>query len=177
MTLRAGPERARIEIESRDKYGILWLAGIRHVNLAQHCLKTFGESDRPRVDRAAKRQTVLLPAESPPVAWYLCALPIPWSWERNAHLAFEHAPGQTWEGDALVPGLGVRLHNAQPITGWGEHSIPADAEMRQARLYRTCRNWQFGWWLRQHRNIPDAPPTPYKSKHPKTTTPGQLAFE
>ncbi|EDX20629.1 hypothetical protein SSAG_00420 [Streptomyces sp. Mg1] len=50
----------------------------------------------PRVDREAKRQTILLPAASPPLAWYLCALPIPWSCERNAHLAAEHAPGQTW---------------------------------------------------------------------------------
>ncbi|RPK42782.1 hypothetical protein EES37_18235 [Streptomyces sp. ADI91-18] len=47
MTLGAGSERVRIEIESRDKHGIMWLAGIRHVNLPENCLKTFGEIDRP----------------------------------------------------------------------------------------------------------------------------------
>lgn len=130
-----------------------------------------------RVDREAKRQTILLPAASPPLAWYLCALPIPRSWERNAHLAAEHAPGQTWERDSLESGLGVRLQNARPIIGWSENSIPADAEMRQARLYRTCRSWQFGWWLRQHRKTPDAPPTRHKRGISRTVTPGQLSFE
>lgn len=175
MKSGADREPVRIEIESREKYGILWLAGIRHLNLTEHCLKTFGECDRPRVDRNLRRQTVLLSAGSPPIAWYLCALPIPWSWERNAHLAFEHAPGETWEGNALVPGLGVRLANARPIESWGEHSIPADAPLRQARLYRTCRNWQFGWWLRQNRDVPDAP-RPAAHEHPAASS-EQLAFE
>ncbi|MCY0929461.1 hypothetical protein OTB20_25325 [Streptomyces sp. H27-H1] len=164
MESGADSKRVRVEIDSRDKYGIMWLAGIRQIDLTQHCLKTFAECDRPKVDRRLKQQTLLLPADSPPVAWYLCALPIPWQWSRNAHLAFEHAPGETWEGDALVPGLGVRLTNARPITGWGEHSIPAKAPMRQARLYRTCRNWQFGWWLRQHREAPDAPEKPHRQE-------------
>lgn len=56
-----------------------------------------------------------------------------------------------------MPGLGVRLKNARPLTGWGEHSIPASEPLRQARLFRTCRNWQFGWWLKQNRNVPAAP--------------------
>lgn len=80
-----------------------------------------------------------------------------------ASLADLAAPSRTWP--------------LRPITGWGEHSIPADAEMRQARLYRTCRNWQFGWWLRQRRNFPDAPPTPHRLRQSRTTGPGQLAFE
>jgi hypothetical protein len=156
MKSGAGLHEVRVEIEARDSYRIMWLAGIREVDLAQHCLKAFGESDRPHVNARQPRQTLLLPAANPPVAWYLCALPIPWDWSRNAHLAFEYAPSQTWEGDALVRGLGVRLTNARPILGWGEHSIPHDAPRRNSRLYRTCRNWQFAWWLHVNRNVPDA---------------------
>ncbi|MER6543141.1 hypothetical protein [Streptomyces sp. NPDC001250] len=134
----------------------MWLAGVRALDVTQHCLKTFAECDRHRVDTKLRRQTLRLSAANPPAAWYLCALPIPWDWQRNAHLAFEYGPGETWAGDALVRGLGVRLTNARPIMGWGEHSIPGDAPMRSSRLHRTCRNWQFAWWLRTHREIPEA---------------------
>ncbi|MFF4605181.1 hypothetical protein ACFY12_20915 [Streptomyces sp. NPDC001339] len=134
------------------------MAGIRELDLTQHCLKTFAECDRYNVNAKLRRQVLHLPAANPPAAWYLCALPIPWDWPRNAHLAFEYAPGKTWEGNALVHGLGVRLTNARPITGWGEHSIPSKEPLRHSRLHRTCRNWQFGWWLRNNRNVPDAPP-------------------
>ncbi|MGI5526779.1 hypothetical protein ACQEVX_04920 [Streptomyces syringium] len=160
MQSEADPKRVRVEIESRDDYRIMWLAGVRQVDLTQHCLKSFGFCDRPRVNHAARRQTVFLSAVRPPLAWYLCALPIPWDWHRNAHLAFEHAPGHSWEGDALVRGLGVRLTNARPIFGWGEHSVPLDAELRRSSRYRTCRNWQFAHWLRANRGAPLAPPLP-----------------
>lgn len=158
MHLGADPNRVRIDIEARASYRIMWLAGIRELDLEQHCLKTFGECDRPHINTQQRRQTVHLSTVNPPVAWYLCALPIPWDWSRNAHLAFEYAPGETWEGDALVQGFGVQLVNARPILGWGEHSIPVDAGKRNSRLYRTCRNWQFAWWLRLNRDVPDAPP-------------------
>ncbi|MGW6314336.1 hypothetical protein [Streptomyces sp. NPDC055099] len=136
----------------------MWLAGIREIDLTQHCLRTFGECDRPHINTHQRRQTLHLPTAKPPAAWYLCALPIPWDWPRNAHLAFEYAPGQTWEGDALVPGLGVHLANARPILNWGEHTVPLDAPLRQSKRHRTCRNWQFGWWLRHNRDVPDTEP-------------------
>ncbi|WP_157855969.1 hypothetical protein [Streptomyces aureocirculatus] len=158
MTLGANSDRVRIDIEARDRYSIMWLAGIRQLDLTQHCLKTFADCDRPHVSSKLWYQTVHLPAANPPAAWYLCALPIPWNWTRNAHLAFEYTPGENWKGNALVDGLGVRLHNATPITGWGEHSIPQDAPNRNSRLYRTCRNWQFAWWLRAHYNVRDTQP-------------------
>ncbi|MFF9784231.1 MULTISPECIES: hypothetical protein [Streptomyces] len=89
----------------------------------------------------------------------VCMPPSVRDWPRDAHLAFEHAPGETWEGDTMVPGLEVRLANARPIFGWGEHSIPADDPLRRARLHRTCRNWQFAWWLRAKRAVPEAEPS------------------
>ncbi|MEV0438440.1 hypothetical protein AB0I84_11070 [Streptomyces spectabilis] len=147
----------QIYIESRDRYQIMWLAGIRHVALGQHCLRSFGQPDRPRVNPARRNQLLELPTQNPPLAWYLCALPQPWDWSKNAHLAFEAAPGEQWDGPALVPGLFVRLNNARPIIGWGEHSIPPEEPLRRSIRYRTCRNWQFAWWLRIHRNAPDAP--------------------
>ncbi|MEU5429769.1 hypothetical protein AB0H73_29835 [Streptomyces olivoreticuli] len=160
MQSEADSKWVRVEIESRDRYRIMWLAGVRQVDLTQHCLKSFGFCDRPRVTHTARQQTVVLDAARPPLAWYLCALPIPWDWHRNAHLAFEHAPGHSWEGDALIRGLGVRLTNARPIFGWGEHSIPPDAPQRRSTRYRTCRNWQFAHWLRVNRGAPLAPPLP-----------------
>lgn len=117
MESRADSKRVRIEMESRASYRIMWLAGVRQLDLSQHCLKTFAECDRYNVNPNRRTQTLHLPAETPPAAWYLCALPIPWDWARNAHLAFEYAPGATWEGDALVGGLRVRLTNAVPVTG------------------------------------------------------------
>ncbi|MCX5206110.1 ParB N-terminal domain-containing protein [Streptomyces sp. NBC_00237] len=119
-----------------EQIAVTWL----DVDLTQHCLKAFAECDRHNVTHRRRTQTLLLPADNPPAAWYLCALPTPWDWGRNAHLAFEHAPGDTWEGDATVPGLRVKLTNARPITGWGEHSIPLDVPLRSGHRYRTCRN-------------------------------------
>ncbi|EST26981.1 hypothetical protein M878_26160 [Streptomyces roseochromogenus subsp. oscitans DS 12.976] len=174
MNPGADSEEVRVGIEARDRYHIMWLAGVRALDLTQHCLKTFGECDRHRVDTKLRRQTLRLSAANPPAAWYLCALPIPWDWSRNAHLAFEYAPGETWAGDALVRGLGVHLTNARPIMGWGEHSIPRDAPMRNSRLHRTCRNWQFAWWLRTHRDVPDA--QMFTAKDISEEGPEQLSF-
>ncbi|WP_158812859.1 hypothetical protein [Streptomyces rimosus] len=170
----ADSKRVRIEIESRASYRIMWLAGVRQLDLSQHCLKTFAESDRYNANPNRRTQTLDLPAENPPAAWYLCALPIPWDWARNAHLAFEYASGATWEGDALVGGLRVRLSDAAPITGWGEHSIPQDAPRRSSYRYRTCRNWQFAWWLHTHRDVPD---TPHPPRGGITDGPRQLTLE
>ncbi|MFJ4684736.1 hypothetical protein [Streptomyces sp. NPDC088789] len=144
----------------------MWLAGVRHVALDQHCLRSFGQPDRPRVDVRRRHQILELPEGSQPLAWYLCALPNPWNWSKNAHLAFESAPGEQWGGPALVPGLHVQLSNARPITGWGEHDIPADEPRRKSVRYRTCRNYQFAWWLRTHRYAPDAPPEFAPPKRP-----------
>lgn len=174
MGLGTDAELVRVEIEARDRYHIMWLAGIRELDLTQHCLKTFGECDRYNSNAQQRRQTLHLPATNPPVAWYLCALPIPWDWSRNAHLAFEYAPGETWEGDALVRGLGVRLANARPLIGWGEHSIPSDAPRRNSRLYRTCRNWQFAWWLRTHHDTATTQSVPQGG--PQESGPEQLAI-
>ncbi|WP_438470959.1 hypothetical protein [Streptomyces asiaticus] len=163
-------QRIRIEIESRSRYHIMWLAGVRHVALDEHCLRSFGQPDRPRVDVRRRHQSLELARHNRPLAWYLCALPIPWDWNRNAHLAFEGAPGEQWDGPALVPGLYVHLDNARPITGWGEHTIPASEPRRNSYRFRTCRNYQFAWWLRTERNAPDAPP---ESVLPKSAGEGE----
>lgn len=91
----------------------MWLAGVRHVALDQHCLRSFGQPDRPRLDISRRHQTIELPEHNPPLAWYLCALPNPWKWSDNAHLAFEGAPGEGWDGPALVSG---------PVCAPGERS-------------------------------------------------------
>lgn len=165
----------RVGITAAAPYLIMWLAGVRHINLDKHCLETFGQPDRPSVNPRAPHQKVSLPADNPPLAWYLCALPHPWDWASNAHLAFEYAEGHQWEGPALVPGLHVTLDNARPLFGWGEQSIPANAPKRHQYLHRTCRNWQFAWWLRTNRAAPDAPP-PGQLPPPDPDAPQQLTF-
>jgi hypothetical protein len=159
-----------VRIEQRVPYGIMWIAGVRQVDLAQHCLRAFGRSDRPPLDLRKRRQIVRLSPISPPLAWYLCALPVPWDWNANAHLAFAHEPGYEWEGDALVPGLHAELWNARPIFGWGEHTIPADEPLRRSSRHRTCRNWQFAWWLHLNRGAPNLPTPPAQPSPPS----GQL---
>ncbi|MFB7571807.1 MULTISPECIES: hypothetical protein [unclassified Streptomyces] len=165
----------RVGIDSAAPYLIMWLAGVRNVNLDRHCLESFGVSDRHPVNARAPRQSVTLPAENPPLAWYLCALPHPWDWSKNAHLPFEYAEGHQWKGPALVRGLQVTLENARPITGWGEQSIPATAPKRGIWRYRTCRNWQFAWWLRTNREAPDAPPSTWQPPE-DPNAPQQLTF-
>ncbi|KIZ15368.1 hypothetical protein SNA_27840 [Streptomyces natalensis ATCC 27448] len=130
------------------------LAGIRELDLTQHFLKKFARCNKARIDRRTQHMSLRLPATDPPAAWFLCALPFPWEWHRNAHLAFEYAPGESWEGNAMVPGLKVKLTHTWPIFGWDEHSIPAETPLRRSRFHRTCRNWQFGWWLRMNRMSP-----------------------
>ena len=159
-------QRIQVQIESRTRYHIMWLAGVRHVALDQHCLRSFGQPDRPRMDISCRRQTLELPERNPPLAWHLCALPNPWKWSDNAHLAFEGAPGEHRDGPALVPGLYVHLDNARPITGWGERNIPESEPRRKSVRFRTCRNYQFAWWLRTERNAPDAPPEYVPPKRP-----------
>lgn len=46
MSSGANSEGVRVELEARDRYHIMWLAGIRELDLTQHCLKTFAECDR-----------------------------------------------------------------------------------------------------------------------------------
>ncbi len=123
MESRADSKRVRIEMESRASYRIMWLAGVRQLDLSQHCLKTFAECDRYNVNPNRRTQTLHLPAETPPAAWYLCALPIPWDWARNAHLAFEYAPGATWEGDAswAACAYGSPMRCRSPV-GRAQHS-------------------------------------------------------
>ncbi|MGW2397258.1 hypothetical protein ACWCYY_11965 [Kitasatospora sp. NPDC001664] len=118
----------------------------------QHCLKSLGPPDRPTVHPHTKLQ---LPAANPPLTWHLCALPKPWHWASNAHLAFEPAPDYHREGIALIPGLEVRMVGARPITEWGPRNIPANEPRRSLRRFSTCRNWQFAWWLRLPRAAPD----------------------
>lgn len=165
----------RVGLSSAAPYLIMWLVGVRNVNLDRHCLECFGVSDRHQVNPRAPRQSVTLPAANPPLAWYVCALPHPWDWSKNAHLAFEYAESHQWEGPALVQGLQVTLENARPITGWGEHAIPAWARHRGSWRYRTCRNWQFAWWLRTNRSAPDAPPTTWQAPE-DPNAPQQLTF-
>ncbi|BCM70038.1 hypothetical protein EASAB2608_05372 [Streptomyces sp. EAS-AB2608] len=43
----------------------LWLAGVRHVALDQHGLRSFGQPDRPRVDIRCRHQALELPQENP----------------------------------------------------------------------------------------------------------------
>ncbi|MFD5755323.1 hypothetical protein ACFWIZ_08750, partial [Streptomyces sp. NPDC127044] len=69
----------------------------------------------------------------------------------------------------------VPLYPPRPRAGGGPLSIPATATRRAQWRYRTCRNWQFAWWLRTNRNAPDTPPPSWQPPN-DPDTPEQLTF-
>jgi hypothetical protein len=149
------------------------------VDLTEHCMSCLIGQPSRRIDRLAAEQTHQLDEHPAPLAYYLCGVTQPYSWSENAHLAFRVAPGEYWHGPALVPGLVVTLQNALPIPGWGPDSIPAEAPHAGEYFYRTCRNWQFAWYL--HRQIgAENRENPAKYRHTRRYRPQpgvQAAFE
>lgn len=127
--------------------------GIRAVRLDRHCIETF-VGTRYAVDRTAVDQTVQLEVAEGETALYLCGVTASYRWAANAHLAVAPRSDASWEGDALVAGLRVTLAGAEPIVGWGEHDVEPTHPMYGDRLYRTCRNLQFGWWAHKHLGMP-----------------------
>lgn len=138
----------------RAEYSSIWLKYVNGVNLSTHCIESLVGGRQKPLDRHQLTERLELTQHRQPLAWYLCGVTYPYRWTENAHLAFEYVPGATWEGEATVPGLLVKLENCLPIEGWGPDSVPEGAEFSQDRQYATCRNWQFAWWLRQNRDAP-----------------------
>lgn len=149
MTGRSAREPAPvIEIASEGSYSSLWLKYVTGTNPHVHCMASLTGRRSARLDAGAPWQRLELDEWAAPRAWYICAVSYPYVWVRNAHLAFESAPGERWEGPALVPELRVTVYDARPILGWGGHSVPASAPHAEDPAYSTCRNWQFAWHLR-----------------------------
>jgi hypothetical protein len=164
QALDAPADAPTLTFRSAGGFSTIWLVYIQAVDLTEHCISTFIGPHSRRVERDAEEQTVLLDEHPVPLAYYLCGVTYPYSWADNAHLAFEHAPGEYWHGPALVPGLTVTLQDARPITGWGPASIPDGTPHAGEYLYRTCRNWQCAWHL--HRRLgADNRPNPGKYAH------------
>jgi hypothetical protein len=143
-----------VEITSEGSYSSIWLKYVTSVDLGVHCIRSLVGRRCARIDAGAPWQRLRLDEHPRPAAYYLCAVSQPYAWGDNAHLAFEHAPGERWAGIALVPQLRVVLQDARPITGWGGHSVPADAPHAHDPRYATCRNWQFAWHLHIERELP-----------------------
>lgn len=153
-----------VTIEARDTFSSIWLKGIEAVDLETHCLSTFIGPRYRQVDRNKKLQTVTIEPGPREVALYLCGVTAPYRWADNAHLALRPSLGAQWHGEAAVPGLVVTLLGAEPLSGWGEWDVPMGHPQYGDRLYRTCRNLQFGWWAHRHlgaenRINPDRLPT------------------
>lgn len=145
-----------LEIHRKASYSSLWLKGIRAVRLDRHCIDTF-VGNRYALDRAAVEQTVSVELADQERALYLCGVAAPYRWADNAHLAIRSNPDAQWHGDAHVPGLRVTVIGGEPIFGWGEQDVDPDHPRYGDRLYRTCRNLQFGWWA--WRNLGLTPPS------------------
>lgn len=141
-----------ISLNRTDTYSSIWLKYVRAVDLTVRCINCL-VGDRATIQLRAERQSIPLNEYTTPLAWYLCGVSSPYRWSANAHLAFEPAPGEHWHGPALVPGLTVTLLHARPITGWGEHSIPADSPCRWNHDFRMCRNYQFAHHLAHAKGI------------------------
>lgn len=133
-----------ITLHRRGDFSSIWLKYVTGVDLDVHCIRSLIGGRHHGIELYARHQTLTLDQHTPtPLAFYLCGVSTPYDWRRNAHLAFVAAPGETWSGEAAVPGLTVELTNAAPVFGWGEQSIDTTHPYAGARLYRTCRNWQF----------------------------------
>lgn len=163
-------EAPTIKVTSGGGYSALWLMYVTAVDLREHCMNCLIGAPSSRLDRAAAEQTHRLDEFPVPPAYYLCAVTQPYTWSLNGHLAFRHALGEYWHGPALVPSLLVTLHDAQPILGWGKHSIPRDAPHAREYYYCTCRNWQFAWHAHRHLGLEDrVNPAP---RNRRTASPG-----
>ena len=156
-----------------DNFSSIWLKGVRAVDLNTHCITTFIGSRYKVIDRKLPVQTFSIEPAVGEEALYLCGVTYPYRWADNAHLAIRPNPDAQWHGDAHVPGLRVTMLGAEPIFGWGESDVDPNHPMFGDRLYRTCRNLQFGWWAHANLGVPiEANPErqayrqkPKKSKH------------
>lgn len=137
------PATPKVHITRRDEFSSIWLKYVTGVDLSVHCIQSLIGPRQDGISLRADTQTLELTQHPNPLAFYLCGVSTPYDWQRNAHLAFVAAEGETWEGDAGVRGLGIQLQDAAPIFGWGPDSVDTDDPNARIRLYRTCRNWQF----------------------------------
>ncbi|GAC1380128.1 MAG: hypothetical protein NVSMB48_05540 [Marmoricola sp.] len=142
-----------LTIHREANYSSIWLKGIQAVRLHRHCIDTFVGA-RYAIDVNANAQTLTIDLGDHEQALYLCGVSSPYRWANNAHLAIWPSPGARWHGDAHVSGLRVTMTGGHPIFGWGEHDVDPNHPMFSDRLYRTCRNLQFGWWAHAHLGTP-----------------------
>lgn len=160
-------QRIQIQIESRSRYHIMWLAGVRHVALDQHCLRSFGQPDRPRVDVRRRRSGAGTSAGQPATGL------VPVRSAQPVELEPERTPGLRGCTGRTVERSRPR---ARPLRPPGQRSPhhrmgraqhPPTEPRRNSARFRTCRNYQFAWWLRTQRNAPDAPPEYVPPKRPE----------
>jgi hypothetical protein len=176
---KSTPARLRpiIEFRVHDSFSSIWLKSIRAVDLDVHCIGSL-VGDRvvlaSKRGRAGQEDALMLTDFPQPLAWYLCGVTEPYRHADNIHLAFEYAPGESWSGPALRPGVQVALVNAQPIFGWGLDSIPVGAAHENERLFRTCRNFQFAHFLRHERGAPLGEEKKWGSEKPRNVGQAKL---
>lgn len=132
----------RIEnLEIKGKFKYLWLKYVTGVNLSVHCARCLlGEYSTAVKKDAAFTETIVLDEFSADV-FYLCGVALPFVWENNFHLAFSHAPGESFEVDEQNIRCTVRNARRIPIT------TAAMEKVNHPRIgnksFSTCRNWQF----------------------------------
>lgn len=164
-------------IPGGDTYRYLWLKSIRGVDLTQHCATVFIGPYHPDVDaKAPDSQTIEFEPDPDAIAYYLCGVTSHPKWyARNAHLAFVPTPDGSWCGtagdvdsDSHRTLLHADLVGAEPVFGWGPHSIPDTDPNRHRKGYATCRNYQFAHHLAAVRGLASqANPAAFNRRRPR----------
>ncbi|MEU2590806.1 hypothetical protein ABZ630_08175 [Streptomyces albidoflavus] len=159
-------------------YRFLWLKYLTGVDLTRHCARAFHGRYSQGISATPFRDMVTIDLNEFPAphGWYLCGVTTdPSRWAENPHLALRPSTDPQHRETIKVQALTVILFGIEPVTGWGEHSIPDNDDRRRLAEYRTCRNWQYAHHLHA------AGVSNIRAERPRGDThrpsPGQLTFD
>ena len=132
-----------LKINGKFKY--LWLKYVTGVNLDVHCAKCLLGQYSTAVKKDADFTPEIVLDEFPAEIFYLCGVSFPYKWENNFHLAFEYAPGESFEVNEN--NILCTLRNARRIPIMTEAMERVNHPRIGNKSYSTCRNWQFANFL------------------------------
>ncbi len=128
-------------IEVGSKFRYLWLKYVVGVSLGVHCARCLKGEYSQHINKDLKQSRDFSLDEAPALAYYLCGVASPYSWEKNFHLAFRYKKGSRIR--IAEHGISVKIEDAERID-----ILPVDLDKinsphKDNKRYVTCRNWQF----------------------------------
>lgn len=143
--------RSIVQLSLHRKFSYLWLKYVTGTDLEQHCAKCLlGKySNRVSPEKQVYSSEIQL-NESSAKYLYLCGVSHPYEWDENFHLAWRVKEGSEIQFEEK--GISGIIKNAERIPIL---PAPAGSHKRQTRKeFATCRNWQFGVWLKAELSKP-----------------------